>query len=130
MIDVQHYARESEDMLCVTFQGKLTQREYLVFRPHLESTIRHYENLRLVFVMDDELCWDARSMWRFLKFDSRHRTSIARLAVAGGTESWRKWLFRACQHLNVREAMSFTSKEKRLAELWAGARVSAYKRRI
>ncbi len=124
MIDVQHYARESEDMLCVTFQGKLTQQEYLVFRPHLESTIRHYENLRLVFVMDANLRWDARSMWRELKFNSRHRSSIARLAVVAPTAAWRKWLFMACQPLSVREAAAFTSTEKRLAIAWAASGVS------
>jgi hypothetical protein len=72
-------------MLCVTFQGKLTQREYLAFRPHFGSTIRHYENLRLVVVMDEDLRWDARSTWRELKFDS----AIARLAVVAPTAAWR-----------------------------------------
>ncbi len=43
MIDIQQYAREGENLICVTFQGQLTQREYLVFSPHLESTIRHYD---------------------------------------------------------------------------------------
>jgi hypothetical protein len=117
-------------MICVLFEGRLTQQEYLVFRPQLESTIRHYEGLRLVFVMDDELRWEPRSMWRKLRFDSRHRTSVARLAVVGGSEAWRKWLLTACQHLDVQEAMSFSSIEKSLAWSWAGARMSTPERRV
>lgn len=124
MIDIQQFTREGDNLIRVCFQGKLTQREYQVFRPHLESTIRHYENLRLVFVMDEDLRWEARSMWRGLRFDSRHRTSIARLAVVGPSAAWRKWLLTACQPLNVQEAATFTALEKRLAVTWAGSRVS------
>lgn len=111
-------------MISVLFEGRLTQKEYLVFRPQLESTIRHYEGLRLVFVMDYELSWEPRSMWRKLRFDSRHRTSVARLAVVGGSEAWRKWILKACQPLKVREAMTFPSSYQRLAVAWAGSRCS------
>lgn len=121
MIDFQYSQLDGKTLIQVSLSGRLTQREYAVFKPHFESEIRHYTNLRLLFDLDNSLSWDPRSCWRFLRFDSRNRSSIHKLAIIGPAPNWHRWLWAACRPLKVGQALPFTANQRPTAFAWVKA---------
>jgi len=119
LVDIQRSEQPNGQVLIkVSLSECLTQLEHQVFLTALESEIRHYQNLRLLFELDDHLTWEPRSMWRHLRFDSQHRPHISKLAIVGGGPVWQKWLWTACQPLRIQEAVLFSSSQKPSAFLW------------
>lgn len=118
MIEISHFTRAGDTMLVVDLRGRLTREQYESFRSQMESEIRHYPNLRLLFEIGADLKWDPRSDWRHLRFDSNHRTSIYKLAIVGGEHPWQKWLWAACLPMNIKEAAFFASSQRHLALVW------------
>lgn len=119
MIDIQRLQRGSDCLLVVEFDGRLTEREHKVFLPHFESEIRHHKDLRLLFLLADRMVWDVDSSWRRLRFDSRHRTSILKLAVVGGgSVLWHFWLAPACKPLSIATTLRFKNHERAEAASW------------
>ena len=121
MIDIHLFTRGTHSLIAVKLEGLLTQAEYQVFLSHFESEIRHHADLRLFFEFEVNLSWEARSCWRSLKFDSRHRTSIAKMAVVGGGSAWHTWLQSACKPLNIARTFRFSASQRGQAVSWLKA---------
>lgn len=118
MIGITLKASEKGALLIVRLSGKLQKAQFEPFRAQFESEIRHHQELRLCFIVDDQLRWDPRSKWPSLVFNSRHRTSISKLAIAGGGTTWQRWLQMACRPLLIQRARCFDSDQREYAMDW------------
>jgi hypothetical protein len=118
MIEIDQYARGELTLISVSMSGRLTERELRVFLPHFESEIRHHKKLRLLMQLGLDLSWEPRSNWRSLSFNSRHSTSVSRLAVVGAERRWRQWLVKACASLSVTTTLHFHPRRIVAARQW------------
>lgn len=122
MIEFDQYHRDEQTLIVVTMSGRLSERELKVFQPQFESEIRHHRDLRLLFRLSSDLSWEPRSNWRGLSFDSRHRTSVARLAVVGADPAWRRWVLKACAPLSSHFILSCNTRRLDQAQKWLAGR--------
>lgn len=118
MIEISRFERRQRTILIIRLSGRLTKQQFEGFRAQVESEVRHHKNLRLMFEIADDLRWDPRSRWYQLRFDSRHHTSIYRLAVVGGDKPWQRWIWTACLPMSVEQGAFFSLAQKSQAYFW------------
>lgn len=97
MIDVEKLQNGAQNLFVVRAQGRLSEREYRVAFPQIESDLDSHKNLLVLFDLRELEGWEAGSRWTQLKFDSGHRT-VRRVGVLGD-KRWRRWIRRSCRPL-------------------------------
>ena len=117
MIDIQHLQKHGIDLITVALKGRLTAEEYNIFRAHFESEIRHLENLHVFFDLRMLEGWALGSQWRRLSFDSKHRTSLAKIAIVGPPRKTR-WMERGGRPLSYRKLKKFCTQDIDSAWAW------------
>ena len=112
MIDFEKLQSGSRNLFVLRARGRLSEREYRVAFPQIESDLGSHRNLLVLFDLQDLEGWDAGSRWKSLRFDSRHRTDVERIGFVGD-QRWERWIRRACRPLKC-PVRSFESIEKSL----------------
>ncbi len=116
MIDIQHFQRGADSIFTISLKGELTTKQYQVAFAHLESEMRAYQKLRLLFDLRSFQGWGKAKCWEDLSFNSSHRTNVSKIA-AFGEAKWREWLRHACEPLNA-EFRAFESNQENKAFTW------------
>jgi SpoIIAA-like len=119
VIDFMQLERDEKTLFLVTLCGRLTAEQYRVFPPQFESELPAHDALSLLFDLREFKGWEPMSRWKRLSFDSKHRTSVARVAIVGPLR-WRIWMARACVPLGCPETREFLSKSIDGAFNWLG----------
>ena len=75
----------------VRVTGRLSDDDYKIFVPRMESLIQQWGRLRMLFEMvDDFQGWDLSSAWQEFKFQAKHMKDVKRVAVVGN-KKWEQW---------------------------------------
>ena len=115
MIDFEKLQSGTRNLFVLRAKGRLSEREFRVTFPQIESDLGSYQNLLVLFDLQDLEGWDAGSRWKSLRFDSRHKTDVERVGLVGDRR-WERWIRRACRPLKC-PIRSFESIEKSLGWL-------------
>ncbi len=77
-------------LLGIKASGRLTDQDYRdVYIPRVETLVREYGQLRLLFFMDDSFTgWELGAMWDDAKYGLKYKNNFEKLAVVGGA----KWI--------------------------------------
>lgn len=111
----------AEPVVTVRLSSYLGSSQYAGFLSYFDSQVRPLAQLRLLFVLDDDLQWDSQSSWPELSLKGSPRILVQKLAISGGGLSRQKWLMSACQPMSVKEAMLFGSSQYVEALTWVSA---------
>ena len=98
MIDFEKHQSGARNLFILRAKGRLSEREYRVAFPQIESDLGAHHNLLVLFDFQDLEGWAAGSRWKSLKFDSRHKTAVERIGFVGDRK-WERWIRRACRPL-------------------------------
>jgi stage II sporulation SpoAA-like protein len=109
MIDLKRHRDGNQNLLVVQISGRLSEREYRVGIPQIESDLDSLKNLLLLFDLQELEGWDSGTRWKSLKFSSsRDSNDIRRVGVVG-RHKWKRWIRGACRPLKspIRNFESF-----------------------
>ena len=73
-------------ILAFRVSGKLTDADYQVFIPLLESLIRERGQISLYMELEDFKGWEPRAAWDDLRFGLKHDRDFRRIAIVGDRE--------------------------------------------
>ena len=90
----QLMSESSGNVMGIKVSEKLTEKDYETLVPLLEEAISKHGKIRLLWDMDDFEGWNLEALWQDLKFDTKHKDSIERLALVGDKQ-WGKMDFTA-----------------------------------
>lgn len=91
MIDIEYLQNGEKNLFIVRVGERLSEREYRVAYPQLESDLNTYENLLVLFDLQELEGWDSGSRWKSLRFSSRQPRDIHRVGVVAGYR-WERWI--------------------------------------
>jgi hypothetical protein len=114
------FMQESEgDVLGVRARGKLTSSDYrLVLAPRLESMLRQFETVRVLFVMGDAFRgWSLGGAWANTVMDFRRRADFEKVAIVGAPP-WEDWCLKLAGFLVAGEIRSFQADRRQDAWTW------------
>ncbi len=86
----------SEDLIEVRLSGTLHKPDYDHFVPTVESIIERAGKVRFLMIMEDFHGWDLAAVWEDTKFDMKHHSDIARIAMVG-EKKWEEWMAKICR---------------------------------
>ncbi len=105
------------NVVVVRATGKLTEADYKVFTPVLESAIQEHGSIRVLFVLHDFHGWDLGGFWQDIKFDAKHAKDVDRFAIVGD-KKWFEWMGKLCNTFTHTQAKTFHSDQLAEAEAW------------
>ena len=85
----------SDDLIEVRMSGKLHKADYDEFVPAIEAIIERPGKVRFLMIMEDFHGWDMAAVWEDTKFDMKHHSDIARIAMVGDKQ-WEQWMAKVC----------------------------------
>jgi len=112
MIECENLQNGCGNLMLVRAEGTLSEREYRVSVPQIESDFSSHNHLLVLFDLEGLEGWDNGSRWKSLKFDSRHRTDVRAVGLLG-SKKWERWIRKACRPFKC-PIRSFESREKAL----------------
>ena len=98
MIESENLQNGNQNLFVIRLRERLTEREYRVGFPQIESDLGSYMNLFVLLDLRELEGWETGARWKSLRFDSKHRTDVKRIAMVGGRRLER-WIRRACRPL-------------------------------
>ena len=98
MIESENHQNGNQNLFVIRLRERLTEREYRVGFPQIESDLGSYMNHFVLFDLRELEGWETGARWKSLRFDSKHRTDVKRIAMVGGRR-WERWIRRACRPL-------------------------------
>lgn len=98
MVELDKLQKGEENLFLIRISGKLSEREYRVAFPQIESDLGSHRNLLVLFDLRELEGWASGTRWKSLKFSSRHLTDIRRVGVVGEYR-WERWIRSACRPL-------------------------------
>jgi hypothetical protein len=101
----------------VAISGKLSQEDYEVFVPLVESLIDQHGKIRVLFEMSDFHGWEAGALWEDIKFDAKHHADIERIAFVGD-KKWEQWMAKICRPFTAAGIKYFDASEINAAQEW------------
>lgn len=107
-------------VLEVHVQGKLTHADYQQFAPKFEELLQARPKVNVLFEMIDFHGWEAAALWDDLKFDVKHYSDIARLALVGDRK-WEKGMSVFCRPFTTAKIRYFDRAELDAARMWVKA---------
>lgn len=117
MIDFEKLKSGDKNLFIIRVIGRLSEKEYRVAFPQIESDLGSHHNLRVLFDLQKLEGWDPGSRWKSLRFDSRHPTEIHRVGVVTSYR-WERWIRSACRPLSC-PVRSFEDSEAALQWIWS-----------
>lgn len=97
--------------------GRMTDDDYVLIVSQLESLMRRYRRVRVLFELHDFSGWDDGTAWDELVFTREHRRHIERIAIVG-QKAWQKWMFRLGGPFVQSDLQYFDDSEIDLAWQW------------
>ncbi len=110
----------SDDLIEVKMSGKLHKGDYDEFVPGIEAIIERAGKVRFLMIMEDFHGWDMAAVWEDTKFDMKHHSDIARLAMVGDAK-WEEWMAKVCRPFVGANIKYFDISELDAAREWIGA---------
>ena len=107
----------AQKYLSVTVSGKLQTADYARLVPQVERLIRSHGKLHILLILYDFHGWTAGAMWEDIKFDARHFSDIAKLAVVGEAK-WEKGMAAFCKPFTAAKVRYFSQEEIAAAQAW------------
>ncbi|MHC4428247.1 MAG: SpoIIAA family protein [Planctomycetota bacterium] len=108
------------NIVVVRASGKLTDADYKLFVPHMETLLERWGRLRMLFEMDDFQGWDASGLWDEVKFHAEHRKDMKKVAVVG-EKQWEKWASKLSRIFTGADVRYFDRSEHDEARAWIQA---------
>jgi hypothetical protein len=71
------------NIVAYEFCGKLSDADYALFVPQIESMLDHFKKLRILVIFRDFEGWEVRAMWENIKFNFKNNNSFERIAFVG-----------------------------------------------
>lgn len=114
--------QESADgkIIEIRLSGKLSKEDYEHFVPVLEQRIREQGKIRLLVEMHDFHGWELAALWEDLRFDIKHFSDIARLAMIGESK-WQKGMAAFCKPFTSAKLQYFEPDQAAEARQWLAA---------
>jgi len=109
--------KKTGKILEVAVGGKITKEDYEHFVPEIESLLKEYGKIRVLFDMHDFHGWTAGALWEDIKFDARHFSDIERLAIVG-EKRWQKGMAAFCRPFTRARIRYFDRAQADLARQW------------
>lgn len=104
----------SGNVMGIKVSDKLTEKDFQTLVPLIENAINEQRKIHLLWDMDDFEGWNLNASWQDLKFDTKHKDDIERLALVGDKQ-WEKWISQPTK-MFFKEAKYFD--RDRAAEAW------------
>ncbi|GIW80108.1 MAG: alpha-L-fucosidase [Gemmatales bacterium] len=118
--------RHDGRLIVVKASGKLTKEDYQRFVPEVEQAIEKHGKIHLLFDMHDFHGWTAGALWEDIKFDYRHFSHIAKLALVG-EKKWEKGMAVFCKPFTTAQIRYFDRQDEQKAYEWLEADLLAGK---
>lgn len=99
MIELDKMESGTKNLFIIRASGRLSEREYRVAFPQIESDLSSHYGLLVLFELQELEGWDPGFRWRSLRFGSRHPREIQRVGVVAAYR-WERWFRSACRPLN------------------------------
>jgi hypothetical protein len=104
-------------LLEVRLTGKLEKNDYAAFVPAVERLVKQHGKIRMLVTMHDFHGWTAGALWEDIKFDAKHFSDIARLALVG-EKKWEKGMAVFCKPFTTAKLRYFDHTKEDEARLW------------
>ena len=101
----------------VLVSGKLAHEDYVQFVPVFERLVKEHGKISVLFEMTDFHGWNAGAVWDDLKFDLKHFSDIARLAMVGESK-WEKGMSVFCRPFTTAKIRYFDRAQAAEARAW------------
>ncbi len=111
---------ETDKVVDIELEGKLTGQEYDRAAPKLEQIIQERGQVRMVCEMHDFHGWSPRALWKDARFGIQHRNDVDRLAIV--TEKpWQRAIGRMYGWIASGQVRCFSRDEADEARIWVRA---------
>ncbi|BCL80938.1 STAS/SEC14 domain-containing protein [Ktedonobacteria bacterium brp13] len=89
-IVIEVLPRSSDNILGLKLSGIIHHQDYQRIFPIFERTREAHGKLRLLLNYDDFAGWDTHGLWDDMRFNTKYRHTVERIAIVGGDdeESW------------------------------------------
>lgn len=84
-------AQTQGDFVAIQCIDKLTELDFEIITPLLESQIEEYHKTSLLVEMKNFHGWTDGGLWEDTKFELKHHGDFTRIAIVGD-QKWEKWL--------------------------------------
>jgi hypothetical protein len=101
----------------VKASGLLVDEDYDKFVPYMEHLIERWGKLRMLFDMQECTGWSPTGAWHELKFQSKHRKDLKKVAVVGD-EKWAEWATRFSKLFTGSDVRFFDASDVEDARAW------------
>jgi hypothetical protein len=101
----------------VHVSGKLGTEDYATWVPRIESMIRQYGKIRILFDMHEFHGWSGGALWEDIKFDIKHFADIERIAMVGESR-WQHGMAAFCRPFTSAKVRYFPREEEEAARRW------------
>ena len=79
------------DFVAIEVIDQLTELDFEIIAPLLETQIEEYHKIALFVEMKDFRGWTAGALWADTKFDLKHHKDFSRIAIVGD-KKWEEWM--------------------------------------
>ena len=89
---MNHILAETQgDFVAIECIDKLTELDFEIITPLLESQIEEYHKISLFVGMQDFHGWADGGLWADTKFELKHHGDFTRIAIVGD-QKWEEWM--------------------------------------
>ena len=110
-------------ILEVKVSGKLAHEDFKLFMQSFDELVKRHVRIRILCDLVSFDGWEASAMWDEIKWDVKHFSDIARLAVVGA-KTWEEQLSLFCGPFTSAEIRYFDQTRAADARTWLEGRLS------
>jgi len=110
-------------ILEVEVSGKLVHEDFEIFAQRFDQLRKRHGQIRVLCDIVRFDGWEASAVWDEIKWDVKHFSDIARLAVVGA-KTWEEQLSLFCGPFTSAEIRYFDQTRASDARTWLGGRLS------
>jgi len=115
--------KNNGQILDVEVSGELFHGDFKCFMERFDQLVKQHGQLRILCNLVSFDGWDANALWDEIKWDARHFSDIARLAVVGA-KKWEEQLSLFCSPLTTAEIRYFDQTRVAEARTWLASHLS------
>jgi hypothetical protein len=113
------------NLLAIQVSGKLTKADYVYFTPEFERLVQLNGKMFVLFDLTGFQGWEGGALWEDIKFDVKHFSDIARLAVIGD-KKWEQGMSAFCKPFTTAKIRYFEHAQAEQAREWLKERRHAH----
>lgn len=106
------------DFVAIECSEKLTELDFQVLTPELETQIEEYHKIALFWEMKDFHGWTGSALWADTKFDLKHHNDFTRIAMVGD-KTWEEWMAKLVKPFTTAKIRYYDSAQRDIALRWA-----------